>query len=151
MKSSRKNDLHRGWMHAPAYWLRQQVDWRIARGVEWKSSMRCLSARGQRDGGASEKRVQRVPLRVPYVISGPQIRAARGFLAWTARDLANKAVVAIATVQKIESGELAASLAELVAIQATFAAEGIEFTNDDGVLGVRLHRKKPSPNVIGPR
>ena len=37
MKSSRKNDLHRGWMHAPAYWLRQQVDWRIARGVEWKA------------------------------------------------------------------------------------------------------------------
>ena len=113
--------------------------------------MRCHSARGQRDGGASEERVQRVAFRVPYVISGPQIRAARGFLAWTARDLANKAVVAIATVQKIESGELAASLAELVAIQATFAAEGIEFTNDDGVPGVRLHRKKPSPNVTGPR
>jgi hypothetical protein len=32
----------------------------------------------------------------------------------------------------IESGEVAASLAELVSIQATFAAEGIEFTNDDG-------------------
>ena len=75
------------------------------------------------------------------MISGPQIRAARGFLAWTARDLANKAVVAIATVQKIESGELAASLAELVAIQATFAAEGIEFTNDGGVPGVQLHDK----------
>lgn len=85
------------------------------------------------------------------MISGPQIRAARGFLAWTARDLANKAVVPIATVQMIESGEVAASLAELVAIQATLAAEGIEFTNDDGVPGVRLHRKKPSPNVIGPR
>jgi transcriptional regulator with XRE-family HTH domain len=75
------------------------------------------------------------------VISGPQIRAARGFLAWTARDLANKAVVAIATVQKIESGELAASLAELVAIQATLAAEGIAFTEDVEVPGVRLHHK----------
>ena len=85
------------------------------------------------------------------MISGPQIRAARGFLAWTARDLANKAVVPIATVQMIESGEVAASLAELVAIQATLAAEGIEFTNDDGVPGVRLHRKKPFPKVIGPR
>ena len=36
MKSSRKNDLNRRCMHAPAYWLRQQVDWRIARGVGWK-------------------------------------------------------------------------------------------------------------------
>jgi hypothetical protein len=48
----------------------------------------------------------------------------------------------INTVQKIESGEVAASLAELVAIQATLAAEGIEFTDDDGVPGVRLHKKK---------
>jgi hypothetical protein len=37
MKSSRKNDLHRGWMHAPAYWLRQQVDRGVARDVEWKA------------------------------------------------------------------------------------------------------------------
>ena len=79
------------------------------------------------------------------MISGPQIRAARGFLDWTAHDLANKAVVPIATVQMIESGEVAASLAELVAIQATLAAEGIEFTNDDGVPGVRLHHKKLPP------
>ena len=85
------------------------------------------------------------------MISGPQIRAARGFLAWTARDLANKAVVPIATVQMIESGEVAASLAELVAIQATLAAEGIEFTNDDGVPRFRLHHKKLPPKVIGPR
>jgi ribosome-binding protein aMBF1 (putative translation factor) len=76
------------------------------------------------------------------MISGPQIRAARGFLGWTARELARKAVVGINTVQKIESGEVAASLAELVAIQATLAAEGIEFTDEDGVPGVRLHKKK---------
>jgi transcriptional regulator with XRE-family HTH domain len=41
---------------------------------------------------------------------------------WTARELARKAVVGINTVQKIESGEVAASLAELVAIEATLAA-----------------------------
>jgi hypothetical protein len=76
--------------------------------------------------------------REAQMISGPQIRTARGFLGWT---VARKAVVGINTVQKIESGEVAASLAELVAIQATLAAEGIEFT-DDGVPGVRLHKKK---------
>jgi hypothetical protein len=36
MKSSRKNDLRGGCMRAPDYWLRQQVNWRIACGVEWK-------------------------------------------------------------------------------------------------------------------
>jgi predicted transcriptional regulator len=86
---------------------------------------------------------------MPRAISGPQIRAARGFLAWTVRDLANKAVVAIAVVQKIESGELAASLVELVAIQSTLAAEGIEFTNHDGVPGVRLHHRKPPAKATG--
>ena len=83
------------------------------------------------------------------MISDPQIRASRGFLAWTARDLENKAVVAIATVQKIESGELAASRAALVAIQTTLATKGIEFTNDHGVPGVRLHQKKPALEAIG--
>jgi hypothetical protein len=80
------------------------------------------------------------------VISDPQIRASRGFLAWTARDLENRAVVAIATAQ---NGELAASRAALVAIQATLATKGIAFANDHGVPGVRPHQKKPTPEAIG--
>jgi hypothetical protein len=50
--------------------------------------------------------------------------------------------VGISAVQKIESGELAASLAELVAIQATFAAEGIEFNDDGDIASVRLLPRK---------
>jgi DNA-binding XRE family transcriptional regulator len=38
------------------------------------------------------------------VINGPQIRAARGFLAWDRRDLAKKAVVTIYTIERIETG-----------------------------------------------
>ena len=38
------------------------------------------------------------------LITGPQIRAARGFLAWDRRDLAKKAVVTIYTVERIETG-----------------------------------------------
>jgi hypothetical protein len=38
------------------------------------------------------------------VINGPQVRAARGFLAWDRRDLAKKAVVTIYTVERIETG-----------------------------------------------
>jgi hypothetical protein len=53
------------------------------------------------------------------------------------------------TVQKIQSGELAASLAALVAIQATLATKGVEFTNGHGVPGVRLHQKKPASEAIG--
>ena len=47
-------------------------------------------------------------------------------------------VVGISAVQKIKGSELAASLAELVAIQATFAAEGIECIDDGDIPSVRL-------------
>ena len=79
------------------------------------------------------------------MITGLQIRAARGFLAWDRRDLAKKAVVTIYTVERIEmyaetSGTAMAK--GLAAIKAALEAEGIEFTDDKGVLGVRLHPKK---------
>jgi hypothetical protein len=79
------------------------------------------------------------------VITGPQIRAARGFLTWDRRDLAKKAVVTLYTVERIETGAEISGTAMakgLAAIKAALEAEGIEFTDDKGVLGVRLHPKK---------
>jgi hypothetical protein len=79
------------------------------------------------------------------VINGLQIRAARGFLAWDRRDLAKKAVVTIYVIERIETGaEISgtAMVKGLAAVQAALEAEGIEFTDDKGVLGVRLHTKK---------
>jgi hypothetical protein len=79
------------------------------------------------------------------VVTGLQIRAARGFLAWDRRYLAKKAVVTIYTLERIETGaEISGSamVKGLAAIQAALEAEGIEFTDDKGVPGVRLHAKK---------
>ena len=79
------------------------------------------------------------------MINGSQIRAARGFLAWDRRDLAKKAVVTIYTVERIETGADISGTAMakgLAAIKAALEAEGIEFTDDKGVLGVRLRPKK---------
>ena len=73
------------------------------------------------------------------MISGPQVRAARGFLIWDRRDLAKKAVVTIYTVERLEMGAEISGTAMakgLAAIKATLEAEGIEFTDDKGVLGV---------------
>jgi len=78
------------------------------------------------------------------MISGLRIRAARAFLVWDRRDLSRKAVVPLATIEQIESGAKisgAAMVAAISAIQAALEAEGIEFTEEDGVLGVRLHAK----------
>jgi transcriptional regulator with XRE-family HTH domain len=79
------------------------------------------------------------------MINGSQIRAARGFLAWDRRDLAKKAVVTIYTVERIETGAEIPGTAMakgLAAIKVALEAEGIEFMDDKGVLGVRLHPKK---------
>jgi hypothetical protein len=88
------------------------------------------------------------------VITGRQIRAARGFLAWDRRDLAQKAVVTIYAIERIETdGEIsgAAMSRALSAIRAALEAEGIEFTDDAGVPGVRLHMKKSKTPSKGKR
>ena len=79
------------------------------------------------------------------MIIGRQIRAARGFLAWDRRDLANKAVVTLYAIERLETGaEISGAGAKkaLTAVTATLEAEGIEFTDGAGVLGVLLHLKK---------
>jgi hypothetical protein len=79
------------------------------------------------------------------MINGRQIRAARGFLAWDRRDLAKKSVITLYTIERLETGTAisgAAMTKGLAAVKATLEAEGIEFIDDDGVLGVLLHMKK---------
>jgi hypothetical protein len=79
------------------------------------------------------------------VITGLQIRAARGFLAWDRRDLAEKAVVTVYTLERIETGgEISGTsmVKGMAAVKAALEAEGIEFTDDKRVPGVRLHPKK---------
>jgi hypothetical protein len=73
------------------------------------------------------------------VVSGAQIRAARGFLCWDQRDLAMMAGVPLFAVERIETGEkIADPLASaMAAIQRAIEAAGIEFTDGDGP-GVKL-------------
>ena len=69
-----------------------------------------------------------------------QIRAARGFLGWSARKLADKAGIRITTVQRIEhrDGPLRANAESLRKIEYVFEAAGIEFQTVDGYPGVRF-------------
>jgi hypothetical protein len=77
-------------------------------------------------------------------ISGAQVRAARGLLGWTVRDLARRAIVSIANVQTIQESQRLPSdvTAKLAALQETFEAVGIEFTDGDAP-GVRLRPGAP--------
>jgi len=85
------------------------------------------------------------------MITGRQIRAARGFLAWDRRDLAQK-VVTLYTIERLETRAAtsgAGTNKALTAIKATLEAEGIEFTDGAGVLGVLLHLKKGKARAKG--
>jgi transcriptional regulator with XRE-family HTH domain len=78
-----------------------------------------------------------------------QIKAARSLLGWKQTDLAKASGVGIATIQRIEKSEGPASgnYSTVLKIQAALEKAGIEFTDEESVVGVRLKRlmiKKPS-------
>jgi transcriptional regulator with XRE-family HTH domain len=80
------------------------------------------------------------------MVSSRQIRAARMFLGWTQRELAEKAGVAINTVARLEKGEGDPRLGTVNAIEKALARAGIEFIPEDGREGegVRLARPPAS-------
>lgn len=79
------------------------------------------------------------------MLSGSQIRAARGALRWSTDDLAAKCGVASRTIKRLEAheGVPPSRSSTLMDIQAALEAAGIEFigTPEDGP-GIRLHAPK---------
>jgi len=78
------------------------------------------------------------------LITSGQIKAARGLIGWTARQLAEKAEIGFSTLIRLESEEGVPSshVKTLGAIKAAFEKAGIEFIGspDDGA-GVRWKSK----------
>jgi len=76
-------------------------------------------------------------------MTGAQIRAARGFLDWSVRELGKKAKVHFNTVHAIERGKSEGKPETLAAIRKALEKAGVEFTNGKrpGVRFTRLSRK----------
>ena len=74
------------------------------------------------------------------LVTSAQIRAARGLLDWTVRDLAERSGVHRDMVSKIETGAYAGAPATLEAIRRTLEYAGVEFTNGDAP-GVKLRKR----------
>ena len=72
-------------------------------------------------------------------LTGGQIRAARGFLRWSAETLADKSGIGISTVKRAEGtdGAPAITRANLAAIQRTLEDAGVTFTTKGGA-GVQM-------------
>jgi DNA-binding XRE family transcriptional regulator len=67
------------------------------------------------------------------MITGPQLRAARGLLDWTRTELAEAAKISPETVKNIEHGTFRPQEQTAQAIYAAFAQHDVVFTENEGV------------------
>jgi transcriptional regulator with XRE-family HTH domain len=78
------------------------------------------------------------------MLHSAHLRAARALLSWHQEELAKKAGVGLATLQRLERGQgvLAAHVSTVVKLQATLEKAGVRFFGEDeqGGIGVRLRR-----------
>jgi transcriptional regulator with XRE-family HTH domain len=75
-------------------------------------------------------------------LSAAQVRGARGFLGWSARELADAAQLGLSTIQRLEAGG-SITAANMAAIRGAMERAGVEFIAENGGgAGVRL--AKPS-------
>jgi transcriptional regulator with XRE-family HTH domain len=84
------------------------------------------------------------------MITGAQIRMARGYLRWSAKELADKAGVAESTVKRMEQDEgfPIARGSNIEAVYNALASAGIVLVPENGGgVGVRL--KKPASESVG--
>jgi len=81
------------------------------------------------------------PKRYGRMRSSAQIRAARALLGWSQTQLARRAGLGLATLQRIERNEgiEKGKFSTVIKIQKALEQAGIHFTEDDtGEIGVRL-------------
>ena len=73
-----------------------------------------------------------------------QIRAARALLGMRQDQLAKAAKIGLATLQRIEQtdGLVQANFSTVMKIQSALERAGIEFTDEDKFVGVRIDKKR---------
>jgi predicted transcriptional regulator len=87
--------------------------------------------------------VGRQSVLVVKMITARQIRAARALLDWSQQQLADKAIVSLNAVARLEKGVVDSRVSTVLAIQKALAKAGIEFlTADQKGEGVRLKSPK---------
>ena len=76
-------------------------------------------------------------------VTSAQIRAARGLLNWSVRELAERSGVHRNTITNFETGKSGGDASTLSAIRATLETAGVIFVDENGDgPGVRLRKQK---------
>jgi predicted transcriptional regulator len=77
------------------------------------------------------------------MITSRQIRAARALLGWSQQRLADKAIISLNALARLEKGAVDSRVSTVLAIQKALAKAGIEFLDaDQKGEGVRLRSPK---------
>ena len=84
------------------------------------------------------------------LISGRQIRGARGLLGWSMEDLAEKAGISRITIRQIEAEDVNPQERTLTSLLTAFDKEGIEFQDNEGVC-IRKHQMRTYSGKAGYR
>jgi len=80
---------------------------------------------------------------VVAMITARQIRAARALLGWSQQQLADKAIISINAMARLERGKVDPRISTVVAVQKALTKAGIEFISGGGKgEGVRLVNPK---------
>lgn len=72
------------------------------------------------------------------MVTPAQIRAARGLLRWSQKDLSQKSGVSLRAINRLESGECDPRMSTIRALEKTLEMEGIIFINERNKIGVCL-------------
>jgi predicted transcriptional regulator len=77
------------------------------------------------------------------MITARQIRAARALLGWSQQQLADKAIVSLNALARLEKGNVDSRMSTLQAVEKALAKAGIEFLSaGEKGEGVRLRSPK---------
>jgi predicted transcriptional regulator len=76
------------------------------------------------------------------MVTARQIRAARALLGWSQQQLADKAIVSLNAVARLEKGVVDSRISTVLAIQKSLVKAGIEFLDPD-VKGEGVRLKSP--------
>ena len=76
------------------------------------------------------------------MITPRQIRAARALLGWSQQQLADKAIVSLNAVTRLEKGKVDSRISTISAIEKTLAKAGVEFL-PAGEKGEGVRMKSP--------
>ncbi|MBS0277856.1 MAG: helix-turn-helix domain-containing protein [Proteobacteria bacterium] len=78
------------------------------------------------------------------MITPRQIRAARALLGWSQQQLADKAIVSLNAVTRLERGEVDPRVSTVEAVQRAIEKAGVEFILSDGRKGEGVRLSRPS-------